>query len=256
MANHTLNIIDELLSREYGALVLRNYVGRNLIKGAIIASVVAWILIGCYYGYFELKKMFAKEEVVKQVVYIDPTKLALPPSLSEQVVQQLKIAVPNVAPVVAIKPKAVKDEEVPDTVTVMTIQELASKIDEGRVAVASSGTGEGTDIVVAPPIEEEYIPKPDEFIPTEKQPVPIHTPAPEYPEMLRNAGITGTVVVQFLVKKNGDIGEVKVLKATPPNLGFEEAAIKAVKTWKMKPAISNGQPVAIWVTQPIRFKLQ
>lgn len=249
----TMNIVEELLAREYGALMLRDYVGKHLIRGAITTSVIAWTLIGMYYGYFQVKKLMDNDENTTRVVYIDPTKLALPPSLSEQVIQQLKISAPINAPVVAIVPKAVADDKVADTVVVMTVQELASKIDQGRTAVSSTGTG--TDVVVAPPVEEEYIPAPSEFVPTEKLPEIISAPAPEYPELARNAGVTGTVLVQFLVKKNGDIGEVKVIKATPAGLGFEDAAVKAVKTWKMKPAINNGQPVAIWITQPVRFKL-
>ena len=246
-------IIDELLGREYGALVLRYVVGRNLMKGVLYTTVVAWALIGGWHLFEYIKQATAKEEPVR-IIYIDPTKLALPPSLApEQVIQQLKILEPQIAPPVAVTPRAVEDEKVADTVLVMTVQDLAKKIDEGRTSIGT-GTGEGQ--VVVAPVEEEYIPKPEEFVPVEKQPEIISAPPPEYPAMARNAGVTGTVIVQFLVKKNGEIGEIKVLKANPPGLGFEDEARKAVRQWKMKPAINNGQPVAIWVTQPIRFKFK
>ncbi|MDK9701435.1 MAG: energy transducer TonB [bacterium] len=248
------NIIDELLAREFGALVLRDLVGKNTIKGVIYSSLVAWVLIGGWYGYEMYKKMTEGSDDNAQVIYIDPTKLALPPIVDQPKVEQVKIIAPTNAPIVAVKAKAVEDSKVADTVQVMEIKKIVEDIESGKTTVGAN-QGQG-DVVIAPPVDDEYIPKADEFVPVEKQPEIISAPPPEYPEMARTAGLAGTVIVQFLVNKKGEITKVKVLKASPPGLGFEDKAMEAVKKWKMKPAINNGQPVAIWVTQPIRFKLK
>ncbi len=247
-------IYDELLAREYGALVLRDIIGRNMIRGVIIASLSLCTILGGWWGYEFIKEKMEGDDSNAKVIYIDPTKLALPPSLADKVVEQLKIEAPKVAPPTIIKARAVEDTKVADTVQIMTVKEIAQQIDKSGVQ-APTGAGSG-DVVVAPPPEEDYVPKMDEFVAVEKEPEPISSPPPIYPEGPRNAGVRGQVIVSFLVNKKGDVTQAKVLKAVPANLGFEEAAITAVKAWKFKPAINNGQPVAIWVTQPIRFTLK
>lgn len=248
-------IYDELLEREYGALVLRMIVGRNMMRGVVIASVVAWSILGVWGGYeYIMKKIHERDAANAKVIYLDPSKLAPPPSLSEEVIQQLKITAPTIAAPTVVKPKAVEDKEVADTVQVMDIKEIARQID-ASAAQNNVQAGEGTQVVVAP-VEEDYIPKAEEFVAVEKEPEPLSCPPPAYPEMARTARVTGQVIVQFLVTKKGDVTQVKIIKANPQGLGFEEEATKAVKSWKFKPAINNGQPVNIWVTQPVRFMLK
>ena len=245
-------IYDELLGREYGALVLREIIGRNLMRGVIISSLSLSAILGGWWSYDYIKAKLEGDDSNAKVIYIDPTKLALPPSLADQVIQQLKIEAPKVAPPSVIKAKAVEDTKVADTVQVITVKEIAQSIDKQGVQVPT-GTG-NTDVIIAQ--SEDYIPKMDEFVAVEKEPEIISAPPPEYPEMARNAGVRGQVIVSFLVNKKGDVTQVKVIKASPPGLGFEDKATAAVKGWKFKPAINNGQPVAIWVTQPIRFTLK
>ena len=94
-------------------------------------------------------------------------------------------------------------------------------------------------------------------VPTSKQHEIISAPPPEYPEKARNAKVNGSVILQLLVRKDGKIGRINVLKANPENMGFEVAAVASVQKWKFKPALDpNGNPVAVWVTQPLRFKLK
>ena len=77
-----------------------------------------------------------------------------------------------------------------------------------------------------------------------------------YPEAAQNKGIQGKVVVQFVVEKNGKVGEVKVARGVDPDLDRE-----AVRLCKTLPAFSPGRnavgdPVRVWYTLPITFKLQ
>ncbi|MDE6345014.1 MAG: energy transducer TonB, partial [Muribaculaceae bacterium] len=67
-------------------------------------------------------------------------------------------------------------------------------------------------------------------------------------------GIQGQVVVQFVVTKDGSVGEVKVVRSKDPDLDKE--AVRVVKTLpKFIPGKMNGQNVNVWFTLPIRFKL-
>ena len=84
----------------------------------------------------------------------------------------------------------------------------------------------------------------------------VETVKPLYPEMARRAGIEGFVWVNVLLDKKGKVRDVKIKIDSGANAGFEEAAIKAAKQTSWKPAISNGQPVALWVSYKIIFTLR
>lgn len=76
-----------------------------------------------------------------------------------------------------------------------------------------------------------------------------------YPAMAQENNIQGRVVVQFVVTKTGDIGEVKVVRSKDPDLDKE--AVRVVKTLpKFVPGKMNGHAVNVWYTLPIQFKLQ
>jgi protein TonB len=78
---------------------------------------------------------------------------------------------------------------------------------------------------------------------------------PEYPENARKEKIEGLVILQIIVKKDGAVGGTTVLRSPDPDLGFEEAAIKAVEQWKYKPAMKNDQPVDVYLTVQVSFEL-
>lgn len=76
-----------------------------------------------------------------------------------------------------------------------------------------------------------------------------------YPVMAQEEGAQGRVVVQFVVEKDGRIGQVKVARGRHPELDKE--AVRLVKSLpKFIPGKNNGQAVRCWFTLPINFKLQ
>jgi protein TonB len=77
---------------------------------------------------------------------------------------------------------------------------------------------------------------------------------PIYPFWARNRNITGKVILKFLVNKNGEVEQIKVLKAEPEGV-FEESSKNAVTKWRFEPGVYQGQPVNTWVTVPIRYQL-
>ncbi len=77
----------------------------------------------------------------------------------------------------------------------------------------------------------------------------------QYPSMAQENNIQGRVIVQFVVQKDGSIGQVKVVRSVDRDLDKE--AIRVCKGLpKFVPGKNNGQPVAVWYTLPISFKLQ
>jgi TonB family protein len=77
----------------------------------------------------------------------------------------------------------------------------------------------------------------------------------KYPKECRKKGVTGIVVVEFTITKDGNIEDVKVVKSVDPLLDNE--AIRVVKMMpKWTPAENKGEKVNMNYTLPINFKLQ
>ena len=76
-----------------------------------------------------------------------------------------------------------------------------------------------------------------------------------YPETAAKNKIEGRVVLQFVVEKTGEIGEIKVLRSVDEELDAE--AVRVVKSMpNFIPGRHNGRDVAVWFCLPISFKLQ
>jgi protein TonB len=82
----------------------------------------------------------------------------------------------------------------------------------------------------------------------------VDLPAPEYPPRSRRLGEEGLVLLEVEVLANGRAGTVRVARA-PPYPRLVDAAVKAVRKAKFKPATSEGVPVRSLVEIPVRFQL-
>lgn len=76
----------------------------------------------------------------------------------------------------------------------------------------------------------------------------------KYPEAAKKKNVTGKVLVSTLINKAGHPTKVKVVQGI--GSGCDEAAIKAIKKTKFKPATKDGKIVECEVTIPINFQLQ
>ncbi len=75
-----------------------------------------------------------------------------------------------------------------------------------------------------------------------------------YPEAAHKAGTQGRVTVQFVVGKDGSIGNVSILRGVDPALDAE--AIRVISGMpKWKPGTQKGEPVNVKYTVPVMFRL-
>lgn len=75
-----------------------------------------------------------------------------------------------------------------------------------------------------------------------------------YPEAAHKAGIQGRVTVQFVVGKDGSIGNVSILRGVNADLDAE--AIRVISSMpKWKPGTQKGEPVKVKYTVPVMFRL-
>jgi TonB family protein len=77
-----------------------------------------------------------------------------------------------------------------------------------------------------------------------------------YPKAAQKAGVTGMVVMDCRVKRDGSLRACKVRKQDPAEYGFGEAALKMSVRFRMKAMDGDGRPTAgAAVTIPIKFAL-
>jgi len=75
---------------------------------------------------------------------------------------------------------------------------------------------------------------------------------PAYPPLARQARIQGPVVLQAEIGKDGSIQNLRLISGHPM---LAPAAIEAIKQWKYKPYILNGEPVEVETTITFNFTL-
>jgi len=75
---------------------------------------------------------------------------------------------------------------------------------------------------------------------------------PAYPPLARQARIQGSVLLQAEISKDGSIQNLRLISGHPM---LAPAAIEAVKQWKYKPYILNGEPVEVETQITVNFTL-
>ena len=75
---------------------------------------------------------------------------------------------------------------------------------------------------------------------------------PNYPPLARQARIQGSVLLQAEISKDGTIENLHLISGHPM---LAPAAIEAVKQWKYKPYILNGEPVEVETQITVNFTL-
>jgi TonB family protein len=75
---------------------------------------------------------------------------------------------------------------------------------------------------------------------------------PTYPPLARQARIQGTVVLKVIIGKTGDVQNVELVSGHPM---LAPAAVEAVKQWKYRPYLLNGEPIEVDTQVQVNFTL-
>jgi protein TonB len=78
-----------------------------------------------------------------------------------------------------------------------------------------------------------------------------HVP-PVYPQIAQTAKVSGVVILEAIITKEGTVRDVKVLRSVPL---LDQAAIEAVRQWRYTPTTLNGIPVEVIMTVTVNFTL-
>jgi protein TonB len=81
--------------------------------------------------------------------------------------------------------------------------------------------------------------------------MPLVRIQPDYPARALERGIEGWALVEFTISATGTTKDVTAVTSEPPGI-FEQAAVRAVQSWKYNPKVQNGNPIE---RQGMRVKL-
>jgi protein TonB len=83
----------------------------------------------------------------------------------------------------------------------------------------------------------------------------IIQPEPKYTSDAMRAKIQGDVELEAVVRANGTVGDIRVVKSLDPQYGLDQEAIKAARQWVFKPGRKLGAPVDVRVILVLTFRL-
>lgn len=244
----------------YGGIEMKESGNRNVTRGFVGAVIIHLLLFGIYFAWNALANDDGKN--VPHVRRISSlAELAPPPSTEDNNMEAPALAP---APTVDIAkptfgiPIPVPDIQAPNQ-TMPDMNNLpvqATTPGDGGGGAVSLNPGNGPVHVEAPkqPVQED-LPSKDEFIDVQVEPKPVQNiqSLVEYPEVAKRSGVEGKVTASVLIAKDGHVEKVEIEKSD--NEIFNQAAITALKKARFTPAIQNGNPVPVWWTVPIVFRL-
>ncbi|MES2808953.1 MAG: energy transducer TonB [Bacteroidota bacterium] len=122
---------------------------------------------------------------------------------------------------------------------------------DGGTGTASAGI-EGVDVDASPMLTAEKMPEPMNGIQGWTK---FLQNTIRYPGVASTNGISGKVIVSFIVEKDGQLTSFKLERGQ--GYGLDEEAIRVLKLAKpWKPGMQNGRPVRVKLTLPIAFMLE
>src|ERR1700742_548547 len=263
-----LDIIFEGKNKEYGAYELRKTYNKRILK-AIGGTAIVILLL--FIGYFlsNLNGSGKKDKPVVedvQLTQVQEEKKNEPPPPPPPKVEPPKVEIAKFTPPKIVKDNEVKEEEKPpeqeklEDTKIGTVNQEGIK-DEGIAAPPVSDAGKG--VVEAPKKDDEDYDKTFTKVEIESE-YPGGAAAWlrylnknfRYPDDAVNNEIQGTVVVQFIVDKEGNVSDVQAISG-PESGGLREEAVRVIKkSGKWTPAVQNGRQVKSYKKQPIVFKLE
>jgi periplasmic protein TonB len=263
-----LDIIFEGRNKEYGAYELRKTYNKRLMI-ALISTASLCILL--FLGYI-LANTFSGDEKANLVVQdvelenlkTEEPKNEPPPPPPPKPPEPPKVEMAKFTPPKIVKDEEVKEDEKPPEVEKLEETKIGTVNQEGikdEGIVAPPVVDDGKGVVEAPKKDEEDYDKTFTKVEIESE-YPGGQAAWlrylnknfRYPQEAIDNEIQGTVVVQFIVDKEGVVSDVEAVSG--PNELRDEAIRVIKKSGKWTPAVQNGRQVKSYKKQPIVFKLE
>jgi TonB family protein len=79
---------------------------------------------------------------------------------------------------------------------------------------------------------------------------------PSYTSDAMRAKVQGTVLIECVVRQDGSVTDVRVVRSLDPTFGLDQEAVKAARQWRFLPGTRFGEPVPVLVTIELTFTLR
>lgn len=225
------------------------YINEAMPRAFIATAILCALGLGIWQGTLAIQNALHKRATVhgpvkKRIAIMTAADLGVPPSLTQQQQTQVKVEV-KTRPAVAM-PKPVADE--------LAVEEtIASQEDINAMGTQATTNVVGSnDSLVVDGGGDGGLPSPDEYVAYEKEPELVSMQQPQYPDLAREAGVEGTVLIRVLVGEDGFVKDQIIIQSQQM---LDDAAAAAAQTAVFKPALQKDKPVAVWMVIPIEFKL-
>jgi periplasmic protein TonB len=84
----------------------------------------------------------------------------------------------------------------------------------------------------------------------------LHEERPQYTSDAMRAKVQGTVLLECVVRPDGSVGDVQVVRSLDPTFGLDQQAVAAAKKWRFAPGTRLGEPVPVLITIELTFTLR
>lgn len=89
--------------------------------------------------------------------------------------------------------------------------------------------------------------------PADRGPILKRAPGPDYPDAARPFSPANAIVAGIRIGRNGHVDDVYILDSEHTGMGFEDAAIDAVRRWRFQPSIRDGRKVSSFHVVRLQF---
>jgi protein TonB len=263
-----LDIIFEGRNKDYGAYELRKTYNRRLVASLVSVGALSILLFvgykvsGMFDNHTNDKDVLVKDLQLEQIKTEERREEPPPPPPPKQP-EPPKVEMAKFTPPKIVKDNEVKEDEKPPEVEKLEETKIGTMNQEGIKddgIVAPPADPGNTGVIEAPKKDEEDYDKTFTKVEIESE-YPGGLPAwyrflkknLNYPQAALDNEVQGTVLVQFVVDKDGNVSDVQAISG-PEELRSE--AIRVVKkSGKWTPAVQNGRNVKSYKKQPIGFQM-
>jgi len=247
-------------NHEYGAFELRKNSSKRHFRALLIASIVFVLLVSTPV----LLRQIMPKTVEKDISVRTLSDIKLDKPKEENILKEVPPPPPPMRNTIKFTPPVIKPDEMVSEEEQPVMQK---EVIETKAAVSNVAFDKGTDDVAAPvaiantEITEEtdqpfvIVEQMPQFPGGEKEMMKFIRNNLKYPSIAQENGISGTVIVNFVVDREGKISLIKIIRGIGG--GCDEEAIRVLKkmpAWN--PGKQGGKAVLVSFTMPVKYILQ
>jgi protein TonB len=253
------DMVFEDKNKAYGAYDLRRNHNKRVAIALLITGLSFLFVVSLPAIIDWIKNVTEEVEVPVDITQVDLTP---PPPIDETEPPPPPPPPPPVMETVKFTPPVVTDEEVtedPPPVQTEETPQISTVTQEGTgneeiIIPEETGNGVVEEVVEAPMTIVEQMPT---FPGGDAEMYKYLAKNIQYPQVEKEAGISGTCYVTFVVEKDGSITDVKVLRGVSGGPGCDREAMRVVKSMPpWKPGKQNGREVRVQFNVPIKFSIR